>query len=351
MSGIIGHTMYAILAAKATRAKKLPIASVIERHFSSYLAGSYLGCDVQTLPAAICVDTGKEVGYGSSPLKKSPLTGGEVCPWTLKFGGKEYSPREVQRMFYGRSHLVLGWSKEDRHHALPWDHLPDLCALVVEDAIHLFGPGERKLAYLFGWMTHIVGDSLIKSVQPGMDLELLDGKYTPTNRPIQDLVTFHEIGRKEFKLNWGDLLADLAQTPVEPVQAHYMRVARPRGELAKLFPNAWQPHHEKLVLHVLAENRRFQAIRNGYLVRQYALEKTDQGWQCNAELSKITGGLSYQEMVEAADKANFRHALWQLGEAIVQLFEQVVERQPMLESVAPDPQPTWAEITERWKAK
>ena len=57
-------------------------------------------------------------------------------------------------MFYGRSHLVFGWSKEQREHTVPWDHLPDYFALVVEDAIKLFGPGERKLAYLFGWMTH-----------------------------------------------------------------------------------------------------------------------------------------------------------------------------------------------------
>ena len=61
-------------------------------------------------------------------------------------------------------------------------------------------------------MAHVVSDSLIKSVQPGIELHLLDGKYTPRNRPIQDLVTFHEIGVKEFGLNWAALLADLAAT-------------------------------------------------------------------------------------------------------------------------------------------
>lgn len=348
MSGIIGHTMYAILAAKAAREKKLPVARIIERHYASYLAGSYLGCDIQTLPAATCVDMGKPVGYGSSIPEKSPLTGGEVRPWTLKFGDKEYRPRDIHQMFYGRSHLVLGWSKEDVKHALPWDHLPDLCALVIGDAIELFGPGERKLAYLFGWMTHIVGDSLIKSVQPGLDLELLDGKYTPANRPIQDLVTFHEIGVKELKLKWENLLADLVETPVEPIQPHYMRVARPRGELAKLFPDAWQPHHEKLLVSVLDENRRFQRVRNEYLTKQLALTKTDAGWQCDAELSKQTGGLSYTEMVKLAEKANFRHALWQMGEAIARLFEQVIERQPHLQNLPTSSGPSWSEITKGW---
>jgi len=349
MSGIIGHTMYAILAGKAAAQRKLPIAPVIHRHYASYLCGSYLGCDIQTMPEAVCVDTGQEVGYGTAPLQKSPITGGAVKPWVLKFAGQEYRPRDIHRMFYGRSHLVFGWSPADRKHTVPWDHLPDYAAMVLQDAIDLFGPGERKLAYLFGWMTHVVGDSLIKSVQPGITLDLLDGKYTPTNRPIQDLVTFHAIGRKEFRLNWANLLTDLAETPVEPVQLHYMRVGRARGMLAADFPNAWAADQEKLLLHVLEENRRYQRVRNPRLIQQYALTKTGKGWQCDAELSRKTGGLSYAAMVELADKANFRHALWQMGEAIVKLFQQVIERVPALQKLPDNSGPGWAEISARWK--
>ncbi len=40
MSGIIGHTMFAILAGKAAVQNKLPIAAVIHRHYASYLCGS-----------------------------------------------------------------------------------------------------------------------------------------------------------------------------------------------------------------------------------------------------------------------------------------------------------------------
>ena len=46
MSGIIGHTTYAILGAKAAAYRGLPIAPVIQRQFASYLAGSDLGCDI-----------------------------------------------------------------------------------------------------------------------------------------------------------------------------------------------------------------------------------------------------------------------------------------------------------------
>ncbi len=349
MSGIIGHTMYAILAGKAAEQKKLPIAPLIHRNYASYLCGSYLGCDIQTMPEAVCVDTGQAVGYGTAPLEKSPLTGGRVRPWLLEFDQKQYRPRDIHRMFYGRSHLVFGWPPADREHIVPWDHLPDYAAMAVQDALDLFGPGERKLAYLFGWMAHIVGDSLIKSVQPGITLELLDGKYTAANRPIQDLVSFHEIGRQELHLDWANLLADLAETPVEPVQLHYMRASRPRGILAANFPNAWAPENEKLLLRVLEENRRYQKIRNSRLLKQYALTKSGTSWKCDAELSRRAGGLSYAEMVELADKANFRHALWQMGEAIVALFEQVIERVAALQEIPNSSGPTWAEITTRWK--
>ena len=351
MSGIIGHTMYAILGCKASEHRGLPIASLIHRHYASYLCGAYLGCDIQTMPEAICVDTGKEVGYGTAPLEKSPLTGGAVRPWSFDFDGKSYRPREIHGRFYGRSHLVFGWAPSERIHGVPWDHLPDYCAAVVDDAMELFGPGERKLAYLFGWMAHIVGDSLIKSIQPGIELDLLDGKYTPKNRPIQDLVAYHEIGVKEFGLNWPAMLTDLAETPVEPVQLHYMRVAPPRGELAKQFSNAWAPQLAPLLEAVLKQNRRYQAIRNPRLLQLYKLRKVGSGWECSEELSRRSGGLRYSEMVRLADRADFRQALWDMGEAIASLFEQVGDRSTVIRALPRESGPSWAEITSRWKTR
>ncbi|MDG2126676.1 MAG: hypothetical protein P8K08_01640 [Fuerstiella sp.] len=351
MSGIVGHTMYAILAGMATRHRKLPIAPLIHRHYPSYLCGAYLGCDIQTMPEAVCVDTGQDVGYGTAPLQQSPLTGGTVRLWSLEFGDESYRPRDIYRLFYGRSHLVFGWTSAEREQTVPWDHLPDYCASVVQDAMELFGPGERQLAYLFGWMAHIVGDSLIKSVQPGIDLHLLDGKYTPRNRPIQDLVSFHEIGVRELGLNWPALLSDLAQAPVELIQLHYMRAAKPRGELAAHFSNAWSPHLAPLLSVVLQENRRYQAIRNPRLLKMYALKKTGGRWNCMSELSQQTGGLSYSEMVELADQADFRHAMWQMGEAIVSLFTRVIERTPLLQKLPTEDGPTWLDLRNRWRKR
>jgi hypothetical protein len=314
MSGIVGHVMYAELAAREAERRKLPFAPAMRRHHASYLAGSYLGCDIQTLPEAVCEQTGREVGYGTVPVEKSPITGGPVRRWTLKFCCSQYTASDIHRLFYARAHLVFSWGAAEKKLAVPWERLPDYCAAVAGDATELFGPGDRALAYALGWMAHVVGDSLIKSVHPGVDLHLLNGKYTPQNRPIQDLVTFHEVGRKELGLDWKQLLTELPATPVEQVQLHYMRVAHPRGRLMKEFPDGWQPDREPLLRAVLAENRRY-------------LRPLVESWLQEMEAKAPASGLNYEQMVELAAKANFRRALDQIAKAIADLFEEVAKRQ------------------------
>ncbi len=349
MSGIIGHTMYALLGAKAAAQRDLPVARIVQRHLSSYLCGAYLGADVGTVPSVICQDTGTPVGYGSERILKSPLTGGLVKPWRLELDGQFITPRQIHDSFYGRAHIAFGWAAKDKALAVAWEKLPQYFASVLKDARKLYGPGERQLAYALGWMTHVIGDGLIKSVAPGMDLHLLDGKYTPSNRPIQDLVTFHEIGIKELKLNWPSLLSDVVDCPIEPLQAHYMRVGQAQGHLGNKFKAGWEPQRLTLLLEVMAENRRYQRIRNSRILKQLALKKTDKGLQCDKILSERAKGLKYPEMLELAEKANFRHALWQMGEAIADIFSEVVRLMPEMNEVWQGDKPTWKEIGSKWR--
>jgi hypothetical protein len=198
-------------------------------------------------------------------------------------------------------------------------------------------------------MTHVTGDGLIKSVLEGINLHLLDGKYTATNRPVQDLVSFNEIGKDELNLNWAALLDDLATTPVEQIQIHYMRCGPRQGHLGAHFENGWKPEHAPLLQRILGENRRYQQIRNPRLIKQLTLTKGKNGEPtCNAELSKITGGLTYLEMREAAEKADFRQALWQMGELIADGFEKVINRQDLLQELPDSDGPDWNELTKRW---
>ena len=321
---------------------------ILRRHLASYLAGAYLGCDIQAMPEAICVETGEEVGFGTVPVEKSPYTGGPVRPFRLSVRGGEFTPQQIHEVFYGRSHLVLGWRKEERQWAVPWNLLPDYFANVVSDGFDAYGPGERPLAYVFGWMAHVVSDAMIKSVQPGLSLHLLDGQYTPRNRPIQDLVSFHEVGRKELGLNWAALLTDLAETPVEPIQPHYMRVSIPDGALGRQFGDGWVPEKAWLLDAVLFENRRFLRRYVPSVLADMELRQTPAGQDCNENLRE-TVGLSYPEMVELAQKADFRHSLWQIGEAVGNMFSSVVQHEPRLAKISGDRSPSWEELTRRWR--
>jgi hypothetical protein len=345
MSGIIGHTIYAVLAAKSAEARKLPIAPVIRRHFPSYLSGSYLGCDVQTVPAAVCVDSGEHVGYGSGVPERSPVTGGLVKPWRLPYRGREVTPREIHDTFYGRSHLILGWSKDKTAHTIGWNDYLDFASDVAGDALELFGPSHRALAWVLGWMTHVTGDGLIKSVLRGINLHLIDGVYTATNRPVQDLVSFNQVGITDLGLDWEVLLDEAAKAPVEPVQLHYMRAAVKRGRLAAHFPDGWEPELEPLLRQVLAQNHRYQQIRNARIIRQLTL---DAEGNCDAALSQTANGLSYDEMLAAAENAKFQNALWQIGEIIADGFEKVIARQSLLQELPQPDEPTNQELSERW---
>jgi hypothetical protein len=351
MSGVIGHSLYAILARKAAAARKSPIASLLLRNDSSFLAGAYLGCDIQTLPAALGLNTGAESGYGKLPGGVTELNGEPVRQWTLNHEGKEHTPSDIHAMYYGRAHLVLGWKGGDVHYAIPSDHLPDYFAAVTGDAVELFGPGERQLAYIFGWICHVIGDALIKSVLPGLDLKLLNGSYTPENRPIQDLVAFHEIGVKELGINWRARLPDICDTPVESIQPHYMRCAVERGRLGELFPVGWRPDREALLRRTMARNRVHLKVWLRKVFRDLELTRSGAGWECRPELSRKARGLSYAEMVELAEKANYRHALWLIAERIADAFDEVVERHDYLQSLPQATRGDWKEITERWKKK
>jgi len=323
MSGIVGHLVFAALGARAAERRGNPFALVIQRHYTSYLAGAYLGCDIQTMPEAVCVDTGREVGYGTVPLERSPLTGGPVRPYEFTFESQRLSPFQVHAMFYGRAHLTLGWRPEEANLGVAWDDLTGYFARVVRDAASLHGPDSRSLAYSLGWMTHVIGDSLIKSIQPGLSMRLLNGLYTPLNRPIQDLYDYHEIGCQELGFDWPALLLDVAAAPVEPIQAHYMRVAPPSGTLGAGYPDGWAPERQSLLLAVLAENRRYLQAYLYTVLEDMSLIQTPAGRQCRAELSAQAGGLSYAQMMATATEARLRDTREFIAGAIAEFFDGV----------------------------
>jgi hypothetical protein len=78
------------------------------------------------------------------------------------------------------------------------------------------------------------------------------------------------------------------------------------------------------------------------------LHQTPTGPDCNESLRK-TAGLSYPEMVELAQKADFRHTLWQIGEAVADMFRSVVDREPRLSGLRADRSPSRGELSRSWR--
>mgnify|MGYP001394367141 FL=1 len=124
-----------------------------------------------------------------------------------------------------------------------------------------------------------------------------------------------------------------------------MRASAPRGQLAELHAEAWTPGHGPLLRKTLAENRRYQRIRNERIIRQLALISTASGWECDRELSETAGGMTYAEMRRHAEAADFRHALWQIADCIADMFEQLVQRLGVLGNLGAIAAPTWQEIS------
>ena len=158
-----------------------------------------------------------------------------------------------------------------------------------------------------------------------------------------------KLGIKELGLNWPALLCDLVDAPIEPLQTHYMRVGKARGQLANSFSRGWEPKKQWLLLEVMAVNRRYQRVRNDRILKQLALHKTAEGMQCDPTLSERAKGLRYTAMVALAEKANFRHALWQMGEAIAKTFAEVQRLVPEITYDQRLDRLSWDELTEKWR--
>ena len=73
---------------------------------------------------------------------------------------------------------------------------------------------------------------------------------------------------------------------------------------------------------------------------QLSLKKTETGLQCDQILSERAKGLKYPQMLEVAKKANFRHALWLMGEVLVERFEEIARLTTEMNEVLIGDKPT-----------
>ena len=150
----------------------MSLAQLASRHLSSYLCGAYLGgMSAPCRPLFVWIPIHRWATVPNGWRKA--VTGGRVKQWTLSIGAGN-----LRRAKFAASYVVVptlplaGWLMIDCWRCLGrgcQNTLPRCCRMR-----ELHGPSERRLAYALGWMTHVIGDGLIKSVAPGLDLNLLD---------------------------------------------------------------------------------------------------------------------------------------------------------------------------------
>ena len=85
------------------------------------------------------------------------------------------------------------------------------------------------------------------------------------------------------------------------------------------------------------------------LLKELELHQKGDHLECSSSMQAASGGLSYVQMIELAEKARFRNALWQMGEAVADLFQAVTERVEALRKLPRNPSLTWTELTQNWK--
>jgi phage terminase large subunit GpA-like protein len=141
----------------------------------------------------------------------------------------------------------------------------------------------------------------------------------------------------------------MAETPVEPVQLHYMRVGERRGHLGEFWRDGWQPEQRPLLNVVLSENRRYLRTHCRHVLKELELRQVDGRWECSDAMRQTTGGLSYAQMLDAAEKSGFRQMLLQLAETTADMFAKVIGGVPDLKGLPVDEGPTWDQLLKKWR--
>ena len=120
-----------------------------------------------------------------------------------------------------------------------------------------------------------------------------------------------------------------------------------RRGLGQMYPYVWDPINEGLLREVLKQNRAYQKVRNHRLLDKYKLTRINGEWNCDLRLSEIANQLTYSQMVELAEQAEFRSHVDTIAEIICELYEQVFQLSTSLVSVRPA-EYKWERMIRRW---
>ena len=156
--------------------------------------------------------------------------------------------------------------------------------------------------------------------------------------------TFHRVGI-ELELDWPALFRDMAATPVEPCQLHYMRIGERGGHLGAMFDDGWRPEHAPLLSAVLAENRRYLPQHAADVLRVVTLRDGE----ASEAARRASGGLGHEQMLAMAEAAGMRRTLAAIADQCADLIEQITAQVPEWSKLPRTPDDEWATLKQQWK--
>lgn len=242
------HTLFAHMALDALIAARHPLAGVAARRAAVLRVAATVGCDIQCMPYQTCQGCEAWYRHDRKSDRKCLVCGEEaLADYFVDIrDGRRLKRTDIERDYYRHTHLVLG---HDRGYGVdpktapgpeeqPFpqqvvDHLT-FCLKDAERAAVPRGQTENYVAFLLGWMTHVVSDALFKGCyRHAARIDFFGHQYAMAMLPAAETLSMTDISY-DFGASWPTWRADLLDAERDGGALRHLTMGNP--------PELYGPH-------------------------------------------------------------------------------------------------------------
>jgi hypothetical protein len=254
MPAYVTHTMFSHLCLQALLEAGHPLAGAATRHASLFRVAGIAGCDIQCMPYQVCRECQAPYRHDQKD-SRACLACGKGALEDFRFevaDGRRLTRRDVERDFYGNTHLVLyrsfrGYGVRPRTPAGPAEEpfpqqVVDHLTFSLADAQRVAGKAgqvSNYLAFTLGWFSHVVSDALFKGVYPhAARVKFFGSQYGMEMLPAAETLTMSDIAY-DWGVHWPKWHRELEQE--EPDGGALRHLAM--GDLPEAYGPQWTELH------------------------------------------------------------------------------------------------------------
>lgn len=211
------HTFFSHLVLQGLLDTGNPLAGVALRHAALFRIAGIAGCDIQCMPYQICRNCQAPYRHDQGKSKTCLVCRKEALE-DFSFqtaDGRQFTRRDIERDFYGHTHLVLYRSyrgygvPKSQPAGPPSQPFPNQVirhlANCLRDAKRTASPGkiDEYLAFTLGWFSHVVSDALFKGVYPdAVRINFFGDQYSMKMLPAAETLTMTDLSY-DFGIRWA----------------------------------------------------------------------------------------------------------------------------------------------------